>query len=442
MALQTFFYELVARGPLLVIEDNIYYLNSVPSNSYLGFGSSNVKLGLVPGGSLEDAVRMYKEIRKDELYAIKKEFIQANVKIEQQFKTEEERAREIGDRKLFTFIIKELLPHLSGHKEDLADLLGEEVRKQVKKDVKIDETELLRTMELVKRDLRKEQEKQGKRYLGKDEAAYFLESINNNSILVFEDAIYKLEPSKKLLETGITLSLNGTSGNYTLTPFEEFGDIERENLEFLKWKARGDSIDEFSEYIREVQKTRLAAYANFDNIVKLNDFNDGDIGFLRREVKGENYVYVYQIIPPFAMLDPRPTLKGVCYEFPQCRIAMRISMDHDEINLDEPVLVEPIWHPFIQAMDKPFEHICGGQVLKKNKKEYNELEWVAKNLDDAKNLIMHGLSPSSIKHHNGNETYGGNYWGVSLDEKLASRKITLENAKRKGLFIANKWEWS
>ncbi|MBU1198639.1 MAG: hypothetical protein KKF46_01740 [Nanoarchaeota archaeon] len=447
MKLQTFFSELASRGPLLIRGKEVYLVspNYKPNykegnkgnhrDNYIGFSGSNVKLGLVPAGNLDDLVRFYNHINEDEIFALKKAFIES--KVDKGFQTAEQREREIGDRKLFSFIIKELMPYMSGHKEDLSALLGDEVNKQRKKDSKeVDEKELLGSIEEVKRKLYAQQQDYAKKNFNgtaKDEVTHFLDVIQGKNILTLGEKVYQLANSNGN-QSQLEICLNGVSEKSELLPLAKVENIEKNYSDFLEWTAKIEAIDEFSDYIKDVQRTRLKALKDFDGIIKLKEFNDGDVGFLRKD----GSVYVYQIIPPFAMLDPRPTKKGVCYEFPRLRVGLRIQYDGD-IYLDKPELFEPEWHPFTSNKNQAFQGLCGGNVPSRNG---SNVEWVAKALDDAKNLIMHGLTPHSIRGHGGDERDGGEYFGDSLDKKLSPRKTTIEKAKKKGLLITNRWDWN
>ncbi|RMF56039.1 hypothetical protein D6745_00435 [Candidatus Woesearchaeota archaeon] len=434
MGIKTFFSDLAERGPLLIVGEEAYLVNSRPSpsngNNLITFGNANLEL--VPAGTLSDLVRFYKHHMADQIYAEKKEFIEERV--DQGFMTAEEREREIGDRKLFSFIVNELMPYLSGHKEDISELLGEEIeRQQITEKDEVDEEELLENLERVKRELRGEQERYAKaEFQGDttDEVSY-LRSLLQGDVLALSGIVYKLEKSRN---PQIIISVKGSLDQYDLREIGRVEDIDEEYARFLSWRSRLEAIDEFTDYIKAVQRIRLEATKDLDKIMQLREFNDGDVGFLRHE--GD--VYVYQIIPPFAMLDPRPTKKGVAYEFPRLRVGMRIQYEDGRIYLDEPVLFEAEWHPFTEMENAEFQHLCGGHVPPRNG---SEVEWVAKALDDAKNLVMNGLTPGSIREHGGDKKYGGRYFGISLDEKLAPRKISEKEARRKGLLITNRWDW-
>ncbi len=437
MPLNTFFLDLTSKGPLLIKGEELYFISLRNSKEdYILFNDSQVKLGIVPSSNLADLIRFYKHLKQKEIFSIKRNFIEN--KTTYGFQDAENRGKEIGDRKLFSFIIKELMPYLSGHKEDLSALLGEEVAKQDAKDIKeVDEKELLENLEVAKRNLRQEIEQYGKKQFNgdiRDEMSYFYSLMKGQDVLTLDDIIYQLVKSKKG-ESQLEIILDQKDEHFNLKPFTMISQIEKDYSKFLEWKAQLEAIDEFSDYIKEIQKTRLSIVKDFDKIIKLKEFNDGDIGFLRKD----NAVYVYQIIPQFAMLDPRPEKKDICYEFPKCRVGMHIFYEEGRIYLDEPILFESIWHPFVSRENQEFQHLCGGHVPDRGK--YSEVEWVAKSLDDAKNLVIGGLTPNSILNHGGSGNSGGNYFGVPLENKLNPRKITVEEAKKRGLLISNKWNW-
>ena len=435
MALKTFFSDIASRGPLLITGEDAYLVSPNPGTDYLGFNDSQVKLGMVPAGSLSDLVRTYKNISKDEIYALKKRFIEE--KADYGFQTAEERERNIDNRKLFSFIIKDLMPFLSGHKEDISELLGEEAKKQAKEGEKeIDEKELLATIDKAKKELYNGQEQYGmKQFEGNtlDEASYLIQILGESPILTLNNTVYQLDKAAKN-ESQIAVSIDGKISYARLAPIAEIYDIEKIYSDFIEWKARGEAVDEFSDYIRQVQKTRLETIKDFEKIMQLKEFNDGDVGFLRKA----GSVYVYQMIPQFAMLDPRPVKKDVSYEFPGLRVGMKIQYEDGRIHLNSPQLFEAEWHPFVREKNEAFQGLCGGKIPSRNG---SDVEWVAKALDDAKNLIMHGLTPKSIRGHDGNAEYGGKYFGTELDDKLNPRKISIKEAREKGLLITNRWDW-
>ena len=435
MALKTFFSDIASRGPFLITGEEAYLVSPNPGTNYVGFNDSQVKLGLVPAGSLSNLVRTYKSIFKDDIYVLKKKFIEK--KADYGFQTAEERKKDIGNRKLFSFIIKDLMPYLSGHKEDISELLGEEVRRQAKKDKKdVDEKELLATTEKVNKDLYDELEKYGIKQFEdhtQDEASYLRQILGESPILTLNKTVYKLDKAAKQ-KSQIASSIDGEISYAKLVPIAEISEIEKQYSKFIEWKARGKAVDEFSDYIRQVQMTRLETIKDFEKVRRLKDFNDGDIGFLKRD----DSVYIYQIIPPFAMLDPRPVKKDVSYEFPKLRVGMEIEYDDNKIHLYDPQLFEAEWHPFVREKHEVFQTLCGGQIPSRNG---SEVEWVAKALDDAKNLIMHGLTPKSIRNHDGDRESGGKYFGTELDDKLGPRKISINKARKKGLLITNRWDW-
>ncbi|MBI5148985.1 hypothetical protein HZA33_04870 [Candidatus Pacearchaeota archaeon] len=414
---------MTARGPLVIMDREVYF-----SSGY----NSDADLALIHAGNLDDLLKFDFHLKRNRIYSLKKEFIEG--KAQYGFGTEEDRKKEIGNRKLFSFIVKELMPYLSGHKENIEELLGKEVEKEdIQAAPQIDEQELRKNIENTKRSLKEEQEKYGLKFGGKDGINYFLSLIRD--VLVLGGNAYLLSRTEKE-NSDLSLNINSENCYFKLTLSSTVKRIEEYFSEFIEWTIRSEAIDEFSDFIEEMEKTRLAVMKDFEKIIQLKEFNDGDVGFLRR-----NSVYVYQILQPFAMLDPRPVKKGICYEFPKCRVGMAISYnaDNNRIYLEEPVLFEPIWHPFVEHKEKEFQHLCGGKVLNRGKE--SEVEWVAKNLDDAKNVVMHGLTPDSIKRHRGDRENGGQFWYVPLDEKLKSREMKIEDAKAKGLIITNNWNW-
>lgn len=436
MAIETFFINLTSKGPALLLGENFYLTSSNIQDKYLEFNNSGARLGLVPAGKLTDLVKFYEYLNKDKIQNLKKEYIEEKVEPDLQY---EDVKKGVGKEKLFKFIVKELMPFLSGHKEDISELLGEKIKDQKIKeaeDKKINEKEVLKALNEAKANLRKEQKKEYKdRFVGdiNNEAKYFKDLLKKNDIITFGEKIYALEHQEN--ESELTLVIDGKIKNFRLKPFDTIHAIETNYSEFLEWKSKLRAIDEFSDYIKEKQEIKLAAIKDFGKIMQLKEFNDGDVGFLQKD----GTVYIYQILHPFAMLDPRPTQKEQCYEFPKLRVGMIIEYDNGEFYLRDPVLFEPTWHPFVNYKDVPFQKICGGNIPSKG--NYSQVEWIAKTLDDAKNIIMNGLTPKSIIQHGGDTERGGAYFGDSLDEKLAPRKTTVKEAKKKCLIITNKWKW-
>jgi len=442
MMRETFLVKLAEKAPVLFWGQGVYLAAQSALNEYVQFRNSGVKLGLTPAGSLNDLIEFNRTSNRKEIYLLKKSFIDQGLKLD--FISDDERKKEIDNRKLFVFIINELMPFLSGHKEKTLELLEEQAEEQKEEkgdDKNAPEAELYSSIEKIKQGFYIEQQAYcGLKFNGnKDEFSFFQFLIKGKNILTLGEKIYSLEGGEENSE--LVLNLNNSQKNLNLSPLSDIKAVDEAYSDFLKWKIKSEAIEEFSGYIKEKQATKLAALRDIEGIMQLREFSDGDIGFLQKD--GE--VYVYQKIPPFCMLDPRPSKKKdgpeeEGYQFPEeLRVGMHIQYLDERIYLKPPVLFESVWHPFVRSKNQQFQELCGGRVVSRD--NYSEVEWVAKCLDDAKNIVMHGLSPESIKRHGGGETEGGNYFGTPLDEKLEPRKIKVSEAKAKGLAITNKWDW-
>lgn len=427
MAFKTFFLDLAARGPLAIIGREAYFFSNK--------NNSHSDLCLAGAGNLDDILKFDLLIKKNDIYELKRTFIEE--KASYGFRDQGDREKELSERKLFSFIVKDLMPYLSGHKEDIELLLGEQAEKSIDKEEEINEQELKNNINKTKKMLVEEQQKYGLKFGEKSAVDYLLE-ITGGDILVLGEGevngrkVYNLARDNKG-EFSISINNSG-SVRFKLREARNAQEIEQKLFEFVKWSLNSEAINEFADYIEEIEKTKISTNKDLEKIMKLKEFKDGDIGFL---VKNDRN-YIYQILKPFAMMDPRPTKKGVCYEFPELRVGMRIA-HNTRIELNEPVLFEPVWHPFVEYKNTEFQHLCGGRILSRENK--SEIEWVAKNLDDAKNLVMHGLTPESIKRHNGDKDSGGQYFGHSLDEKIKDRAISIKKAREKGLVLTNNWKW-
>ncbi len=430
--MKTFFAELAERGPLLIIGQNAYTLGQDNGPDYLAFSKKN-KMELIPLGTTKDIIRFYESINTKNIYNEKRKFIEG--RLNQGFGTSEDRQQSLNDEKLISFIVKDLFPYMNGRRESVDALLDEAVRKEEKKEEKkVDDKELLKTIKNVKKQLYEEQANKGQAYAeGTTTQQFFSQKIVKSGILTIDDMIYSLESSDPGA-ADIKIRTGRDKKYFKITQGYCVNRAERELASFMEWKHSVESIEEFSDYIIELQRIKLEAQFDVEKAMKLAQFESDDVGFMKKD----GQVYIYHKTRPFAMLDPRPTNKDYCYEFPDLKVAMKIYISDGQLYLEEPHLVDSVWHPFVEYDDTPFQHLCGGHVPRRNG---NDVEWVAKALDDAKNLVMNGLTSHSIRDHGGGETNGGNYFGTPLDKKLSPRKITIAEARKKGLQLTNKWEW-
>ncbi|MEK6878131.1 MAG: hypothetical protein AABY22_00905 [Nanoarchaeota archaeon] len=424
--MQTFFSELATKGPLFIDGTMFYFVAPYDKEqNYLKFSNSSGRLGLTSIGDFSEIFRFYKHLKRDDIYKLKREFVHdhaGGILLDK-----ETRDQIVGQRKIISFIVEELMPYLNGHKEDVKELFGEEVE-TLKDGKNVGDADVIAGLERLKTNLKNER---------RDVLDLNLSLRRNlpNRLLTLGEKVYNLTIAQKKWDIELFLD-NKTAGYHNIAPLGNVKEIDNRFFKVINSVFELEAIDEFGDYLKEIYKERLNARKNLDDILKYGEYSEGDVGFL----KLNGSILVYQIIPPFAMLDPRPTNDGICYEFPKCRVGCGIYLEGDKISLNEPVLFESFWHPFVRDEKLEFQHLCGGRVTSRQNFK-SGVEWVAKVLDDAKNLVMHGLTPKSIKDHGGDKKHGGAYFGTRLDEKIGSRKITLKEALNKGLLITNKWGW-
>ncbi|MDO8556371.1 MAG: hypothetical protein Q7R96_04335 [Nanoarchaeota archaeon] len=426
--MQTFFSAIAAQGSLLIRGEHFYFLTPQKKESKVVF-SGNIECGLIPAGTLQELLVLDEEINKREYEAYKKKFIEEQGVV--QYDDAGMRNDALNRRNLFSFIIQELMPLMSGHKEEITHLLATEITKEKLDDKTVDEKELAKAVQEKKALLLAREAMYERGFDGVKDQQEHIRSLllRESDVMTLDGKIYRLFPD----DTGeISIQDKGTT-TYRWKYHSTVSAVEELLLNFVTWKLRLQAVEEYSAYLEEIERTRLLAHNDINKIMQLQEFSDGDVGFLQRD----RHVYLYLKIPPFAMFDPRPKNKDICYEFPTCHAGINIWYNQG-IKISEPVLFEAMSHPFLRNSQEKFQTLCGGRVLERNG---SHVEWVAKALDDAKNLVMNGLTPKSIINHGGNREDGGGYYGVSLDTILEKRKISVAQAKEKGLLLTNKWEW-
>ena len=435
--METFFSEFAKRGPVL-LEDNFFYFLSSQQQTprMLQFSGSATQFGLIPGGTLEDIASFYRNTERDRFYEIKKRFVEE--KAGKPFLDEKGRTAVTNQGRTLSFILKELMPFMSGHKETAYDLLDEVAPENIRAEApQVDEVELQKTIELVKGTINQEIVAEGREKFNMRDprlASILNRQLKSKRTLLLRGDAYRLESTNKK-KAQLFLQSYQRNQSFNLRRIGQVRAFDETLAEFFIWEAKVQSINELSDYMAEMQRSYVSARKDHEQIMKMKEFRDGDIGFLWRE----EGLYVFHRIPPFAMLDPRPTKQGICYSFPECRVALKIVHENGNIHLGEPHLVEGFWHPFVHYDKTPFQHLCGGKVP--SREGLDTIEWAAKALDDAKNLVMHGLTPKSIRDHNGNQENGGSYFGTPLDKKLEPYKIPFDEAEKRNLLITNKWDW-
>lgn len=432
--MRTFFSDLASRGPFLIDGSRVYFLSQTPNKDRLYFPRTGIEFGLVHGGDLEELLRFDLDLKSGEVYGIKKGYIEQNV--EYPLLNEKERNKVRDKKRIISFIANELMPYMSGHKEDTSTVFGEKTEEKEEKKQKIDEKELKKRIDRTRRDLQIVLEDDGKfRTPRKNRTDYLLVELPENRSLVLDNVVYSL-PSSYSQTSQVAIKLDGELAYSKIKPFKPVEKIESKFLEYLSWHLKSDAIGEFTDYIESVHRISLESGQDIEKIINLKEYSEGDIGFLQKE---EN-IYVYQIIPSFAMIDPRPGEEGTCAVFPRCRVGMAISYNGDTLNLGYPTLFEAVWHPFTQYKNNPFQRLCVGKGDGVPGGKYSNVEWVARKLDAAKNLVTSGLTPGSINRHSKNG-YGDRHWSGSLDKIFQGRKIKIDEARKRGLLITNNWEW-
>ncbi|MBI4143669.1 hypothetical protein HY486_00280, partial [Candidatus Woesearchaeota archaeon] len=279
--MKTWLVTLAEKGTFFVIDNRIYLTGAQAANDkYLQLGEERIEL--VPAGTVEEIIVFHDSIQKAEIYEQQKAFIQEKTKLT--LETADVRKQDMLQRKTLQFIIKELMPHMSGHKEDLTEMLGEAARKQTMPTT-VNAQELDEAIRQTKERLYKEQTDYARRHDIDDNEANYLRKQLSGGILVHRKGAYMLTQSKR---DGIIICTHKPR-RYLL---EQTGidNIEEQYVKYRQWRIKTQAIEALTEHIAEKQKIALATLKDFEKILQLKEFNEGDVGFLQ-EKEG---IYVYQ----------------------------------------------------------------------------------------------------------------------------------------------------
>lgn len=246
-----------------------------------------------------------------------------------------------------------------------------------------------------------------------DEPAFFMNGT-----------FYKLQ--NKAADNEFQVVINGES--FGLRQFAAIPQIDEAYKQYLDKIFRLESIEEFKDQLKEIQRIR-SRNKLLERLKDKNEFEIGDIGYLRKN----GLFYVYLKIPKFAMKHPN---KEEYYGFDPCRVGVNLNISNGEIYGGEGVVIDAYSHPFLPRQMTPFQRIC---TLDKaaNTAGLKRADQVAKLLDDAKNVFIHGLTNESFASHGGTDLDNSFYYGEKLDDRLKGRKLSLEEVKKGGYVITN-----
>ena len=424
---RSFLAGLASKGPLLLAQD-VYLIGTAVYDEPIQIGPAT--FGLVRAGSLEALATLHDRIYAKEVFELKQEFIKARTSHSHQ--TAKQRTAELGLRTLVAFVINELMPHMSGD-DGVGELLGERPSTETPPNVNVAQ---------LKDGLRQEHFEKGQAEYGVQDEEACLARFVERPALIMDKVVYELTKHP----TGDIIMRRE---RYAVSSSKPFDDVEAKLRRFCMWKVELAAIDELVDFLSSQQKTQLARSLDIDVIMHQHEYNNGHVGFINKTKNDPDILrslgldygrgfFVYHIIPPFAMLDPRPHKQGICYEFPQLRVAVALWVAGSSFEMTEPVLVDPVPHPFA-PYGHGFEPLCGGQVPFLGHYK-TRAEWVAKALSDGKNLVTSGFTPESIMQHS---TSDGLHYGMHpADVILQPRQITVQEALNRGLELTNKWDWT
>ena len=246
-----------------------------------------------------------------------------------------------------------------------------------------------------------------------DEPAFFMNGT-----------FYKLQ--NKAADNEFQVVINGES--FGLRQFAAIPQIDEAYKQYLDKIFRLESIEEFKDQLKEIQRIR-SRNKLLERLKDKNEFEIGDIGYLRKN----GLFYVYLKIPKFAMKHPN---KEEYYGFDPCRVGVNLNISNGEIYGGEGVVIDAYSHPFLPRQMTPFQRICTlGRAA--NTAGLKRADQVAKLLDDAKNVFIHGLTNESFASHGGTDLDNSFYYGEKLDDRLKGRKLSLEEVKKGGYVITN-----
>src|SRR3989338_7171132 len=237
--MKTFIAELAGRAPLLIDGSSLYAVGTCQnSGKYFSFYSSSLKHELVPLGSIDSLVRTDELINAKEIYEFKRAFIEERTNAG--FANNNDREKMLADRKVISFIVKELMPFMSGHKESVEELLGENTPIQtVERTHEFSEEELLAELRLMQEGLKREiaEEFQG---INPEPIEYLLKNILSPSpILMLDRFVYSLTPS--LGEATLKIRVTGEEKLWDTKAVTTVENLEKKYLAFLdnfhRWKA-------------------------------------------------------------------------------------------------------------------------------------------------------------------------------------------------------------
>ncbi len=99
-------------------------------------------------------------------------------------------------------------------------------------------------------------------------------------------------------------------------------------------------------------------------------------------------------------------------------------------------MIDAYAHPFLRGKREAFQHICNltGQQAYGNLKA---AERIAKQLDDAHNGFVHGMTVESFHSHNGTDIHDSFYWSETLENKLKGHTLTKKQVEDGGYVVTN-----
>ena len=476
MVPQTFFADLAKRMPFVMFHNRLYQLDDRPSDeNFLIIG--NQHFGLTPSAYLEELEHLYRELKANEIFEFKKQFIES--RISKEMKPSEELNKLTQNSKIVHFIFYELFPLYNETDDDIDALLaGEDVgeddtRKNI--DALIDEE--FGTYDVTIRDIQslKAELLEG---LGVHEAKDILqiqqqEEFDDEDEDDLDDMLQDYYQKKGVIqrEQKISQILQQKQGSQQHKKTDKISQLIQKHKggEGLETVLQGSPIFVFHDkvYQLEVNKNpesseiivlnnttctlkllsnlntiedafkqyfakqfKIEAVEEFEEQLleiqkirarnkRLGEFANkesyemGNVGYLKR---GGNFFF-YIKVPKFAMRHPDPS-QDIYYKFEKCRVALRLHCNNDKVHSHpNPVVIESYPHPFLSGSSER-NHICLGRYKYHEGKTPEEIKKV---LSDAVNVIINGYTKNCNPYN-------------SITD---FRTIPLDEAKEKGYQITN-----
>lgn len=250
--------------------------------------------------------------------------------------------------------------------------------------------------------------------------------IKNRNLMIFNNNVHKIKKISFSTYNKIRAKFKLNNEMYSYQFLFTLDDLEKEYSQGILNELK--NISDYGKRKLSDKMNLLKQKKKVLEILKLNEYQYGKIGFL----KEEDICYVFEEQEPFVLIDGNAENY---YKFNKCKVGVGLTFKNKKINIDFPVMINSYTHPALPKLNEAKQYICfGNKDDPYFQKMVNDFDRRNDAVGKTKYFLKVGKNALTYGYRKTNETYH------PLNQiKYAQNLITPEKAKKQGIPVVNSY---